>query len=48
MLENTDGAIKYGQFRETGNIGYTRRKTQNKNTTHYVLETTIRKQTHIM
>ena len=24
MLENTEGAIKNGQFRETGNIGYTR------------------------
>jgi len=29
MLENTEGAIKNGQSRETGNIGYTRqRKTQ--------------------
>ena len=26
MLENTDGAIKNGQFRETGNVGYTRRR----------------------
>ena len=26
MLENTEGAIKNGQSRETGNIGYTRRK----------------------
>jgi hypothetical protein len=26
MLENTDGAIKIGQTRETGNIGYTRRR----------------------
>ena len=25
-LKNTEGAIKNGQFRETGNIGYTRRK----------------------
>ena len=24
MLENTEGAIKNGQSRETGNIGYTR------------------------
>ena len=24
MLENTEGAIKNGQFKETGNIGYTR------------------------
>ena len=26
MLENSDGVIKNGQFRETGNIGYTRRR----------------------
>jgi len=26
MLENTKGAIKNGQSRETGNIGYTRRR----------------------
>jgi len=26
MLENTEGAIKKGQPRETGNIGYTRRR----------------------
>jgi hypothetical protein len=25
MLENTEGAIKKGQSREIGNIGYTRR-----------------------
>jgi hypothetical protein len=25
-LENTEGAIKNGQFRETGNIGYTRQR----------------------
>jgi hypothetical protein len=25
-LENTEGAIKHGQSRETGNIGYTRRR----------------------
>jgi hypothetical protein len=31
MLENTEGAIKKGQSRETGNIGYTkRRKTKQK------------------
>ena len=29
MLDNTEGAIKNGQSRETGNIGYTR---QSKNT----------------
>ena len=26
MLENTEGSIKNGQSRETGNIGYTRRR----------------------
>jgi len=26
MLENTEGAIKNGQSKETGNIGYTRRR----------------------
>jgi len=26
MLENTKGTIKYGQFSETGNIVYTRRR----------------------
>jgi hypothetical protein len=32
--ENTEGAIKHGQSRETGNIGYTRRRKtkQNHNT----------------
>ena len=45
-LENTEGAIKNGQSRETGNIGY--EVTQNKNITQYVLDTTIRKQTQIM
>ena len=42
-------AIKNGQSRETGNIGYTGRRIQNKNknTTQYVLDTTIRKQTQI-
>ena len=34
MLENTEGAIKNGQSRETGNIGYTSqdKEKQNKNT----------------
>jgi hypothetical protein len=36
---NTEGAIKNGQSRETGNIGYTRRK--------QALDTTMRKHTHI-
>jgi hypothetical protein len=43
MLENTQGAIKNGQSRETGNAGYTRRRKQNKNTTQYVFATTMRK-----
>ena len=44
--ENTEGEIRNGQSRETGNIGYTRRKKkQQKTTTQYVLDTTIRKQT---
>jgi len=39
MLQNTEGEIKNVQSRETGKIGYTRRKTkQNKSTTQYVLE----------
>jgi len=34
--ENTEGPIKTGQSRETGNIGYTRRRqTKQKNTTQY-------------
>jgi len=46
MLENTEDAIKKGQSRETGNIGYTQDyEKQNKNTTQYALETTIPKQT---
>ena len=37
MLEKTEGAIKNGQSRETGNIGYTRgRKTKQKHNTVYV------------
>jgi len=46
MLENTEGAIKNGQSRETGNIVYIRRKQtkQTKQTkTQYVLYTTKRK-----
>ena len=46
MLENTEGAIKNEQSRETGNIVYKRRqKKQNNNTSQYVLDTTILKQT---
>jgi len=52
MLEKTEGEIKNGQSRETRNIGYTRHKMEkkqnkNKNTTQYVLDTTMRKQTQI-
>jgi hypothetical protein len=37
MLENTEGAIKNEQFRETGNIAYTRRRqTKEKDSTIYV------------
>jgi hypothetical protein len=44
MLENTEGAIKKGQSRETGNIGYTsRRKTKQKHNTicvgHHYMQT---------
>ena len=46
--ENTEGEIRNGQSRETGNIGYTRRKKKTqKTTTQYVLDTTIRKQIQI-
>jgi hypothetical protein len=46
MLENTEGAIKNGQSRETDNIWYTRRR-KKKTKTQYVLGITIRKQTQI-
>jgi hypothetical protein len=37
MLENNEGAIKNGQYRETGNIWYTRRrKTKLKRNTLFV------------
>jgi hypothetical protein len=32
--ENTEGAIKNGQSRETGNIGYTRRRKNKTKTQH--------------
>jgi hypothetical protein len=44
---NTEGAIKNGQSKETGNIGYTRRRKIKTKTTQYVLGTTLRKQTQI-
>jgi len=40
---NTEGTIKNGLSKETGNIAYTRRRKQNKNTTQYVLDIIIRK-----
>ena len=45
MLGNTEGAIKNEQCRETGNIGYTRRKKKEKKTQHNVLDTNMCKQT---
>jgi len=50
MLEKTEGAIRNGQSRETDNSGHTSRKTKTnkaKNTTQYVLDTTMRTQTQI-
>ena len=49
-VRESEGVIKNVQHRETGNIGYTRHKTKTnktKNTTQYVLETTMRKHTQI-
>jgi hypothetical protein len=48
-LENSEGAVKYGQSRETGNIWYNRRRNskQKHNTTQYVLDTTRRKETQV-
>ena len=48
MLENTEGAIQNGQSRETGNIGYTRRrKTKQKHNTicvgHHYAQTNTNK-----
>jgi len=47
MLKNSEGAIKNGQSKETGNIGYKRRRKTNKNKMQYVLDTTMHKQTQI-
>jgi len=41
MLENTEGAIKKGQSRQSGNTK------QSKNITQYVLDTTMRKQAQL-
>jgi hypothetical protein len=42
MLENNEGAIKNGQSRETGSIGYekntSQRQTKQKTTTQYLLD----------
>jgi hypothetical protein len=48
MLENTEGVIKHAKSRETGNIGTQDEDKQNKNTTQYVLDITMRKHTHII
>ena len=45
MLEKTERTIKNGQSRETGNIGYTRRRQTKENTTQYMFDTIIHKQT---
>jgi hypothetical protein len=42
--ENTEGTIKNGQSRETGNID---EEKQSKNTTQYALDTTMHKQSQI-
>jgi len=36
MLEKTEGAIKNGQSRDTGNIGYTRRRQTNTKAQHNI------------
>jgi len=46
-LKNTEVAIKNGQSRETCNMGTQDEEKQNKNTTQYVLDTTIHKQTQV-
>ena len=42
-LENTEGTIKNGKSRETGNID---EEKQSKNTTQYVFDTTLRTEIH--
>ena len=46
-LENTEGVIKIGQSRETGKIGYTRRRQTKQKHNTCLFNSTIRKQTHI-
>jgi len=36
MLEKIEGAIKNGQFRETGKIGYTRQRQTKQKTQHNI------------
>ena len=43
MLEKTEGAIKNGQSRQTGNIGNTRHKTKTNKNNNTHLDTTIHK-----
>jgi hypothetical protein len=45
-LENTEGTIKNGKCRETCNTGHTRQRNKNKQTTQYVLDTTMHHQTN--
>jgi hypothetical protein len=47
MLENTEGPIKEGQYRETSNIWYTKRRKTKQKHNEYVLDTTMRKQIQI-
>jgi hypothetical protein len=44
MIENTEGVIKNGQLEKQATQD---EETQNKNTTQYVMDTTLRKQTQI-
>jgi hypothetical protein len=48
MLDNTEGAIKTGQLRDTGDIGHTRRRQTKQKIQHYALDTNIRKQAQII
>ena len=48
MLENTEGAIKKDNPEKLVTQGTQDEEKQNKNTTQYVLDTTMRKQTQIM
>jgi hypothetical protein len=39
MLDNTEEAIMKGQSKDTGNFGYTRRRTKTNNTTNTIQKT---------